>query len=224
MKKNFIAGLTILLPIALTIMIVGFLINLITSPFLGTVSTAFDFYGIFNEPFLFLSASKTLMLSSKIFILLFLFLIILLVGVLGQMFLIKHLGRLGDYIFHRIPGFNKIYKSIQDIVHTLFMKSKQKASFSHVVLVPFPHAKMYSIGLITNSTMSAETDAEHNKNVSVFVPGTPNPAMGFMLLFQKDKLVPLDITVEEAIKFIISIGVVFPRSAREPIQQDISAK
>lgn len=224
MKKHFFTGLAILLPIVLTLLIVLFMINVLTKPFLGTVTTAFDYYGIFNESFLFWSGPTALMVSSKVAIIIFFILFTLLLGLIGQLVLVKYLGRAGDYILHRIPVVNKIYKAIQDVVHTL-VDQKRQTTFSKVVLVPFPHSKMHSLGLITNENVGEGSDPEYHGRISVFVPGTPNPAMGFMIMFREDQLITLDIGVDEALKFLVSCGVIFPETAvMTGIQQDVSAK
>jgi uncharacterized membrane protein len=212
MRKHFLTGLALLLPIVLTLLIVTFIINIITKPFLGSVTNALNFYEIFNKPFLFLSASTTLLLSSKLIILTGIAFSTLLVGFLGQVLLIKLLGRTGDYILHKIPIINKIYKTLQDMIHTIFCRKETTTAFSSVVLVPFPHSKTYSIGLITNS-VNDSSDSEYQERVSVFVPGTPNPTMGFMLLFHKNQLIPIEMKVEDALKFVISCGVIYPDSA-----------
>lgn len=228
MKKYFLTGLAILLPAVLTFLILAFLLNIVTKPFLGPVVTAFSYYDIFNKPFLFLNGPTTLMLSSKLFVLIFLVFIALIVGFLGQLILLKWLGNVSDYIIHRIPFVNRIYKATQEVVHTLLVRKKEeKASFSSVVLVRFPHAHTYSIGLVTSSKENDAPDEEPKGHVSVFVPGTPNPTMGFMLLFPKNQIIPLDIKVEDALKFVVSCGVILPKFESDgypSLLQDVSAK
>lgn len=211
MRKFFLTGLVVLLPIILTIVIVGFVFRILTSPFANTVAAIFDYYDIFNFPFLFLSSDQMLMLFSRVSVLLGLVVIVFLAGFFGRLFILKYLGRVGEYIIHRIPLVNKIYKSIHEIVNTLLAPSTpDTAVYSRVVLLPFPHSKTLSLGLITKGELPADSDDPHKQFVSVFVPGTPNPAMGFMLLFRREQLIPIDMTVEQALKFVVSIGVICP--------------
>jgi uncharacterized membrane protein len=191
LKKNFITGLVILLPFVLTVWIVMFLLNLLTNPFIGFVKEVFHTTG------------NTALLFSRILIILGLIVFIILVGILGRFLILKSIFKYGDSLLHKIPLINKVYKSAQDVVQTLF--EDKKTSFSQVVLVPFPHSSAHCIGLVTNADVG-----EENLNISVFVPGTPNPTMGFMLLFKKEQLVFLDMKPEEALKFIISCGVIVP--------------
>lgn len=209
MKKYFVTGLALLLPAVFTILIVSFVINLLTHPFLGTAVSIFTYYDIFNKPFLFFSGPTVLIVTSKILILIALAILIFLVGILGQLFLLKWLGGLGDYLIHRIPFVNKIYKTTQDVVHTIFMPSQNSSNYSRVVLVPFPHPESLSIGFITNDSHRG-ADEDFEKRISVFVPGTPNPTMGFMLMYRSDQLIPLSMKIEDALKFIVSCGVIQP--------------
>lgn len=227
MKKTFFTGLVILLPLAITLMIVTFLINLLTKPFLGLVSLIFDYYGILNQPFLFLSGDQVLLWSSKLIILIGFVVIATLVGILGQFLFVRYIGHLGNRIMHRIPLFSRVYKAIQDVMHSLFGE-KAETRFSTVVLVPFPYAGMYTLGLVTKGNLPEDSTAmDATKLLSVFVPGTPNPTMGFMLVFQREQLIPLNIRVEDALKFLMSCGVVSPAfsiRSEEELPQDLAGK
>lgn len=208
MNKYFFTGLILLLPVTLTALLIIFIINVLTNPFIEPVSAIFSHYNIFNQPFLFLSGSQVLKVATKFVILLSLFALTLLAGVVGRLLFFNAIFRYADFILHRIPLVNRIYKTAQDIVKTIF--TSEKPSFSTAVLVPFPSAKSYNIGFITSENMPEESDSHHRDLVSVFVPGTPNPTMGFVLLFKKEQLIPLNMTVEEALKFVISCGVMCP--------------
>lgn len=204
MKKNFLTGLVLLLPFALTVIILFWVINFLTNPFQSSVESILNYYDVFNGPFLFFSASQVLYFSSKILILILLLVFLLLVGTFGQIVLLTTLFRFGDYVITHIPFVNKIYKITQDIVKTLF-QSKGNA-FSHVVVVPFPHSKAFSIALMSQE----QKNTLPNELVSVFVPGAPNPTFGFMLTCKFEDVIFLDLKVEEALKFIVSCGIMSP--------------
>jgi uncharacterized membrane protein len=199
MKKNFLTGLAILLPIALTAWILFFLMNFLTNPFMGLVKGILNTYHFWGHSL----SHETVLLISRLALLVTLFLITLLIGFFARMFFIRALFRWADKIFHHIPVFNKVYKASKEVVHTLF--NDQKKSFSQVVLVPFPHAQSYCLGMIT-SQLPSESDPEHQEKISVFIPGTPNPTVGFMILYQRHQLILLNIRVDEALKFIMSMG------------------
>ena len=208
MKQNFFTGLAMLLPIALTFWILSFLIDLLTNPFLTFTENILKYYNLLDYPFLFFSGDQVLMFWSRVLILAFLAGIAILAGFLARILFLNFFFRMGDYLMHRIPFVNRIYKATQDVVHTLF--GAQKTSFAKVVLVPFPHEKAYSLGMITSEGLHGESDPEHMDKVSIFIPGTPNPTFGFMLLFKREQLIMLDMSIDEALKFIVSMGVMTP--------------
>lgn len=208
MKKYFITGLVILLPLALTIAIVGFIFNFLTGPFLGIVKTVFDHYHLFEEGFFLLTATQIQNLVAKLLILVSLFFIVIGLGFIARWFLFKTFIKFAEYIVKRIPLVNSIYKTCQDVIKTIFT-SKTK-SFKQVVLVRFPHPNTYSIGLITREEMPSLINTSHADAIAVFVPTTPNPTSGFLIMFKPADLIYLNMKVEDAFKYIISCGVISP--------------
>lgn len=206
MKKYFVTGLIILLPAALTIAIVAFIFNLLTEPFLGIVKSIFAYYSFLQGGFLFLSADQLQTYLSKIIIIIFLFFSTVLLGLIAHIFFFYYLIRLWDYLIHRIPIINTIYKTCQDMINTLFLSDAK--AFQQVVLVPFPNKDANSIGFVTCATLPPIGGLQDLDRVVVFVPTTPNPTSGFLTLYKKEDLVYLDMKVEDAFKFIISCGVI----------------
>lgn len=209
MKKNFLAGLAILLPIVITAAIALFFINLLTTPFMTFVSGIFTKTGFSH----FLPTTGLLAFISKIFILFFLVFVLFIIGFFTQHFFAHHLFQTFDKIIHKIPVINKIYISLQEVAHTLFGE-KEESSFSKVALVPFPQKNCYSIGFVTKEALPKETDKEYLGLISVYVPGTPNPLMGFNFLYKREEVILLDMNVDDALKFIISCGVMDVEIAR----------
>lgn len=199
MRNYFWTGLALLLPFALTLSIAIAVINFLTSPLQGVVENILHYYGILDQPFLLFSGKQVLHFNSKVLALFFLFLFTILIGFFGQMFLVTTLLKAGDYIIQKIPVVNKIYKAFKEIVSTVF--GSKKTAFDQVVLVPYPTPHSYSIGLL--STKDVKTD----DRLAIFVPGSPNPTMGFMLNYKRDEIMFLSMTVEEAFKFIVSLGI-----------------
>lgn len=197
-----------LLPILLTILIVGFLINLLTKPFLGSVETILSHFEIFKHSYFIFESDVVITIVSKLLILIGLTLFILLIGVIGKLFLIDYMLRFGNFIFHNIPYINKIYIACQDVVHGLF--SNESKSFSQVVFVPFPTPETLSVGLVTKDAIAVHLEGESSDFIPVFVPGTPNPTVGFMLMLKREQLIFADMKIDEAMKFVVSCGVVMP--------------
>lgn len=208
MKKCFITGLVILLPAVLTIMLFAFIINFLTAPFVGLLQSTLEYFNLLNKQIFFVSSGQVLTMFSRIIILVMLFIVTVLIGLLTRILLFHYFLRFGNFILNKIPLVNKIYKAIQDAIKTLF--EEKTSRFSQVVLVPFPYENTLSLGLITNEpehSLLDEAGKFKEGSISVFVPATPNPTMGFILQYHKDQMIYLNMSVEEAIKFIVSCGV-----------------
>jgi uncharacterized membrane protein len=208
MKKYFITGLVILLPLVVTIAVVIFLVNFLTQPFIGVVSAVLSKLHIINKGFLFLTPEQLVRYTAKIIILVLLFLFTVGLGMITRWFLINTLFRLGDRLLNRIPIVNTVYKTTQDIIRTLFVSDKN--SFKQVVMVPFPRSDIYVLGLISRESPPICSQAVGQDLVSVLVPTTPNPTTGFLMMYKREDLIIIDMKPEEAIKYIISCGVIIP--------------
>ena len=207
MKRSFLTGLVILLPLAVTVAVIAFLINLLTGPFTGMVEAILDYYHIgIHKEFLFLSSYQAIHLLSQALVLITLFIVTVGLGALARMFFFHALLKMGDYVLARIPLVNKVYKTTQDIIKTLL--GPQKNAFKQVVMVPFPRAGIFSIGLIAGDGLAKCSEAAGEMLVTVFIPTTPNPTSGYLLMFKHEDVVLLDIKVEDALKYIISCGVI----------------
>lgn len=208
MKKHFITGLIILLPMTLTAMVLGFLIRFLTKPFVGLVSTFLSQIGAMNRGFFIFSPDQVIRYISQLLILITLFVVTVFLGMVTRWFFINALFRLGDKILHRIPIVNTVYKTTQEIIRTLFASDKN--SFKQVVMVPFPHPGTYMVGLISREAPPECSKSINEELISVLIPHTPNPTTGFLIMFRKKDLIYLSMKPEEAIKCVVSCGVIIP--------------
>ena len=208
MKKYFLTGLVILLPIALTIAVASFLINFFTDPFVELVSTSLRKVHFADQGFLFLTHDEMIRYLSRILILICLFFVTVLLGFLARLFLIRNLINLWDWALKKIPLVNTVYKTIQDITKILF-KSNANA-FKQVVLVPFLRKDIYTIGILAQDSPSICSESLGSPLVTVLIPSTPNPVSGYLMLYKKEDIIFLDMKTEEAIKYILSCGVIVP--------------
>lgn len=138
-----------------------------------------------------------------------LFLIILAVGVLSANYIGRRLIRLGDYVMQQVPIVRGIYTTVKQIMETFSVKH----SFHGVGLVEYPRKGCYSLGFITGEVKGPNVGLS-GRLMSVFVPTTPNPTAGFLLLLPQEEVTVLDMTVDEGMKYIISLGLV-PLGDRE---------
>ena len=139
-----------------------------------------------------------------------------LIGVLARNYFGKRVIKWIDGALLRVPLLNKVYSATKQVNEAF--SSTNKTAFRTVVLVEFPRPGVHSIGFIT-SEQHPEVQARTNeKGVCVFVPTTPNPTGGFLLLVPEDKLIKLQMSVPDAIKYIVSLGSILPEGpAASPV-------
>lgn len=206
MKRHFITGLIILLPLTLTFFIVGFVFNLLTDPFVGGMQSIFQHFQLFEHGFWIFSPEQVQEYASKVSVVIFLFSFTIALGAVARWYLINYFINLWDAILHRIPFVSAIYKTCQDMINTIF--ASKANSFKQVVLAPFPHPGTLSIGFVTREDIPALIPQKTGKVVAVFVPTTPNPTSGYLTFFAESDLLYLDLKVDEAFKYILSCGMV----------------
>lgn len=211
MKKHFLTGLAILLPVVVTIALVVFLINLLTKPFVGIVSSLLSQFPLLDRNFFFLSKADLILYTSKCLILIFLFFLTVGLGILARWLFTHTLLKLFDQVLDRIPLVNTVYKTTKEIIKTLF---SDKNPFNQVVIVPFPHEKSFVLGLIAGEAPTVCKKALDESLVSVFVPTTPNPTNGFLFLFKRSEIIEISMPPEDAIKYIVSCGMINPEKGK----------
>lgn len=194
MKKNFFAGLFILLPSAITIIATIFVVNLLATPFQSIIESTLEFNHVF----------------SKLIALIVLISAIIAIGVLGRLFIIHSILTFCDSIIHRIPIINKIYKTLQDSILVIFKSSN--STFSQVVLVSFPKTTNTDdkVGYTLGFTTENQSQSSQKTFISVFIPCAPNPSVGYIVLYNYSDIIFIDLSVETAFKSIISCGVMLP--------------
>lgn len=135
-------------------------------------------------------------------------LLIIFTGMLTRNFLGKKFLELSDNIMIRIPIFNRIYTAVQQISQAFL--TKKGTVFRKAVLVEYPRKGVYAIGFLTSMSKGEVQEKTETEMCNIFLPTTPNPTSGFLLLVPKTDICPLDMTIEEALKLVISGGTVSP--------------
>jgi uncharacterized membrane protein len=200
MKRWFVTGLIIVLPLAITVWILLFLIHLCTKPFTVITHATLDKLDLFGEGFLVFSHNQIINFLSTLFILFSLFLLLFIVGFITRKLFFHAILNAFERIVSKIPFFNKVYRACRDFTDVIF--SPKESVFSKVVWAPFPTGRQGALGLVTN-----EVFVEEDKLlVSVFVPGAPNPMHGFLVLCPKETVVSTSLAIDESMKWIISCG------------------
>ena len=189
-RNYFIAGVVVLIPIGITIYLT-ILITSVSSKILPKEINP-NHYLPYNIPGL------------EIIITLFL---ITFIGWLSLSFIGKRLLNLFNTVLKRIPILRTIYSAILQMTET-FTKNDNKKK--NVVLVEYPRKGTWAVGFATKENSGEITNKLNKKLINVFVPTTPNPTSGFLLMFPKEEVVYLDLSFEEASKFIVSAGTSNP--------------
>lgn len=205
MKKYFVTGLVILLPVTMTVYISLFFLNFLTNPFVEFFSPLFKSFTHSNSVIFLWSAEKFVQYFSRILILLLLFIAIVFIGILTQHFFLNYFISLSDKVIHKIPLVNTIYKTSKEVIHTIFQDKTN--NFKQVVLVPYPSEKTKTLGIITQNDVGY-IDATLKGKSAVFIPTTPNPTSGFLLMYDQNQITHLKMSPEDALKMIISCGIV----------------
>ncbi len=139
-------------------------------------------------------------------------LIVLVTGVLTANFIGAKLVFWWNEILHRIPFVSSIYSSVKQVSDTLFSSSGQ--AFRKAVLVQWPREGMWTIGFLTGVPGGDVVNHLEGEYLSVYVPTTPNPTGGYFVMLPRADVIELDMSVDDALKYIISMGVVAPGGAR----------
>tara|TARA_B110000116_G_C16724454_1_gene530731 strand:- start:170 stop:784 length:615 start_codon:yes stop_codon:yes gene_type:complete len=190
LRNNFIAGIVVLIPIGITVYFTLLLVSISSKILPKGINP--NYYLPYNIPGLeiFLSIA-----------------IITLIGFLSLSFVGKKLLNIFNNILKRIPILRTIYFAIGQMTESFTSKDKEN---KNVVLVEYPRKGSWAVGFATKENTSEISRKTQKKLINVFVPTTPNPTSGFLLMIPKEDLIYLDFTFEEASKFIVSAGTTNP--------------
>ena len=190
LRNNFIAGIVVLIPIGITLYLTLFLINISSKILPKEINP--NYYLPYNIPGLEILISV---------------LLITLIGWISLSFIGKKFFELFNNILKKIPILRTIYSAIGQMTESFTNKSDNKKS---VVLIEYPKKGSWAVGFATKENKGEISKKTSKELINVFVPTTPNPTSGFLLMFPKDEVIYLDMTFEEASKFIVSAGTSDP--------------
>ena len=122
-----------------------------------------------------------------------------------------------DRLMNRIPGVRSIYTSVKQVSDTLFSGSGN--AFSKALLIRYPHTDAWAMAFLTGKPGGEVAERIQGDYVSVFIPTTPNPTSGFFMMLPRHHVIELDMSVDNALKYIISMGVVVPGGPANPALQ-----
>jgi uncharacterized membrane protein len=184
-KKYFLTGLLVIIPIWATYYVLSALLTVIDGMLgdlpLYVIGHKFPGLGIIT-----------------------LFIFVIIVGMLSANYLGTRVMRMSDELLQKVPLVRGVYFTVKQVMETFSMKQ----NFHGVALVEYPRKGCYSIGFMTGEVPGAQVKLQGGPYVTVFVPTTPNPTAGFLLVLADTDIIHLDMSVEQGMKFIISLGLV----------------
>ena len=192
LRNYFITGIVVLVPIGITLYLTRFFIRISSKLIPAEINP--------NNYLPILIPGLEIVLA---------IIFITLIGYLSLSFIGKKILQLFNDLLKRIPILRTIYSAIGQMAETLAPKRKSKKS---VVLVEYPRKGSWAVGFATKDNKGEISKKTNQKLVNVFVPTTPNPTSGFLLMFPKKEIIYLDMNFEEASKFIVSAGTSDPKS------------
>ena len=205
-RRYFITGLLIWVPIGITLWVLDLVVTTMDLS-LSLLPSTWQPVAVFGRHLPGIGAILTLM-------------VIFVTGLLATNFLGQRLVKIWEGLLSRIPIVRTIYSSVKQVSDTLL--SPQGNAFRKALLVEYPRQGSWTIGFMTGTpaeevrrrvTASAPIDADAGAGaemVSIYVPTTPNPTSGFFLMMRREDTIELDMSVDEALKYIVSMGVVSP--------------
>ena len=186
LRNNFIAGVVVLIPIGITLYLTIFIINISSKLIPKEINP--NHYLPYNIPGLEILIAV---------------LLITVIGWISLSFIGKRLFNFFETILNKIPIIRTIYSAVEQLIETFTSSKSDKKT---VVLVEYPRKGVYAVGFATKENTGEIRKKAGKELLNVFVPTTPNPTSGFLLMFPKDEVIFLDLTFEEASKFIVSAG------------------
>lgn len=199
LRRYFISGLVVFLPLALTVYL-----------FVWTLTFADGLLGKYIKPYFlkhlgFYFEGLGILIGVSL---------ILLIGFFVTNFLGRRIHAFFENLLLKLPFFRQVYPAFKEIV--LFLFSKERLRFKQVVLIEYPRKGLYAIGFLTNEQNEKIREVTHKDVCNVFIPSAPGPLTGYIILVPRQDIIFTDISIEEAIKFTVSGGVLNPTLRNVP--------
>ncbi len=201
LKKYFLTGLLVVVPISMTVLVIRWLFRFINSLLISVLPEILRPEVLYGIPVPGISLVAT-------------FLLILLVGVLAANIFGRSLVTFSENLVDRIPLVKGVYTLFKQVSDTVL--KRDHGAFRKVVLIEYPRKEIWAVAFVTGKSTGEVQRVTAENLVNVFVPTTPNPTSGFYILVPEEDLIVLKMTVEEAFKLIISGGMVTPPEKKVP--------
>ncbi len=195
-RRCFLAGILVISPILITVYVTWIIITFIDTQVAGLLPESMDF-------------TKKLPHQVPGIGLIISIVFITFIGALTPGFIGRTLLKTGERVLDKMPVVRSVYGAIKQIMETVM--STNSESFREVVLVEYPRKDIWVIGFVTGETRGEVQTLNKEKLINIFIPTTPNPTSGFLLFLPKKDLIYMNMKVEDAVKMVISGGIVTPK-------------
>ncbi|QLZ69154.1 hypothetical protein FOLKNPGA_01936 [Legionella sp. PC1000] len=196
LRSYLLAGLVVWLPILITIGVLRFIIDLLDNT-VALIPKAYQPEQLIGHYIPGIGVILSLI-------------ILLVTGVIATNYLGQRLVGWGESVLSRIPLVRSIYKTVKQVINAVL--STNSEAFRKVVLIEYPRKGLWTIAFQTGTANTAINNKTKEEMISVFIPTTPNPTSGFLIMLPRNDVIELDMSIDEALKFIISLGVMPPPS------------
>jgi uncharacterized membrane protein len=205
MRKYLIAGLLVWMPLGITFLVIRAIVGFLdkTLLLLPADYQPENLLG-FNIPGLGVALAVFLVIAT---------------GMIVANLLGKRLVAAWESLLDRIPLVRSLYKGIKQIMEAVLATDAK--SFRKVLLVEYPRKGVWSLAFMTSDDLGEVQEKTHSDVISVFIPTTPNPTSGFVIMVPQSEAIELEMSVEDGLKMIISMGVVVPKSKKEQLTADL---
>lgn len=196
-QKSLLAGIFAALPLAVTYWFITFVFKKFSGfflPYIAILATKYDIH----IPFIYQKVASFVIIV----------VLLIMIGIIAKNYLGKKLLGLVESIASNIPIVRSVYSSIRQIVEAF--QNASGSNFKKVVIIEYPREGLYSMGFITKDSCEFLNKATGEICTNIFVPTTPNPTSGFILIVPKKDIIDPDISIDQGVKFVISAGLVEP--------------
>jgi uncharacterized membrane protein len=208
LRRYFVAGLLFWVPVAVTILIIGFLVDLLDRSML-LVPLKYRPEALFGVSIPGLGV-------------LFAVILVFLTGVVVANLLGRRLLQFWEALLSRIPFVRSIYATAKQVMETVV--SGNGKSFREVVMLEYPRKGLWSLAFVTGEGLPAARNITGEDLINIYVPTTPNPTSGFFLMVAEKDVVRMDLSVEDGLKLILSTGVILPQASAAELEQIANKK
>lgn len=199
-RANFLTGALIIIPLVLTFWVLYFLIDKLNLLLIDPIFNILERW----------VPAQNIEVFAKITVFFLLLAVVTLIGFATRILILRNIFGFGERILYKVPMINIVYKTIKEISFALFIQ--KNTIFRRVVLIEYPRKGIYQLGFVISETKGEVQEKTNETILNVFVPTTPNPTSGMLVFVPQEDTIPLEMSVAEAMKMVISGGAVVPKA------------